>query len=193
MNLVCPTETGEKYTYQKCRALAADYMRAHPDEFIHYLPGQDDGLDGGLMTGAEYAAHCDRIRDSACWGGEPEVRIALFFFLFFLFVSRDADTRSQILALSKALQFPIHVVQAFHPPIKVSDEFLPRRGNIALTISYHRKSYGLGEHYNCMPLSALPSSLSAEDPGPLTHLSAFFLGLCRLAARLLSKALRPIS
>ncbi|KNZ47648.1 hypothetical protein VP01_625g8 [Puccinia sorghi] len=127
MNLICPAGTGEKYTYQKCRQLTAEYMRAHPDEFIHYLPGQDDGLEGGLMSEKEYESHCDRIRDSACWGGEPE-----------------------ILALSKALKYPIHVVQAFHPTVKVSDEFLPLRGNMALTISYHRKSYGLGEHYNSL-------------------------------------------
>jgi len=132
MNLISSgAGTGEKYTYQKCRQLTADYMRGHPDEFIHYLPGQDDGLEGGLMSEKEYEGHCDRIRDSACWGGEPE-----------------------ILALSKALKYPIHVVQAFHPTIKVSDEFLPLRGNMALTISYHRKSYGLGEHYNSLrPIS----------------------------------------
>ncbi|KAA1095434.1 hypothetical protein PGTUg99_031226 [Puccinia graminis f. sp. tritici] len=120
-----------RYTYQTCRKLASEYMRKHPEEFIHYLPGQDDGLEAGLMSSKEYEEHCDRVRDSACWGGEPE-----------------------ILALSKALKFSIHVIQAFHPTIKVSEEFLEPRGNIALTISYHRKSYGLGEHYNSLrPIS----------------------------------------
>ncbi|WAR59101.1 hypothetical protein PtB15_10B443 [Puccinia triticina] len=105
----------ERYTYDQCRKIAAEYMRGHVDEFIHYLPGQDEGLSAGLMSLKEYQEHCDRI-----------------------------------LALSKALKVAIHVVQAFHPPIKVSDEFLELRDNKALTISYHRKSYGLGEHYNSL-------------------------------------------
>ncbi|WAQ89040.1 hypothetical protein PtA15_10A463 [Puccinia triticina] len=110
----------ERYTYDQCRKIAAEYMRGHVDEFIHYLPGQDEGLSAGLMSLKEYQEHCDRI-----------------------------------LALSKALKVAIHVVQAFHPPIKVSDEFLELRDNKALTISYHRKSYGLGEHYNSSTLLLL--------------------------------------
>ena len=110
------------------------------------------------MSEKEYEGHCDRIRDSACWGGEPEVCFSScsspsipkdYTYSSHGFSSCWAITL-QILALSKALKYPIHVVQAFHPTIKVSDEFLPLRGNMALTISYHRKSYGLGEHYNCM-------------------------------------------
>lgn len=126
---ITPTHSqDEQYTYQLCRRLASDYMRDHPDEFIHYLPGQDDGLEDGLMSKTDYEIHCDQVRDSARWGGEPE-----------------------ILALSKCLEYSIHIVQAFQPIMKISDEeFFELRGRDALTISYHRKSYGLGEHYNSL-------------------------------------------
>lgn len=120
------------YDYKICRKLASDYMREHSDEFIHYLPAQDDGLEDGLMCDADYHKYCDLVRDSARWGGEPE-----------------------ILALSKSLKFSIHIIQAFQPIMKISqDEFYKLRGNKALVISYHRKSYGLGEHYNSLrPIS----------------------------------------
>ncbi|KAI9623535.1 hypothetical protein KEM48_009430 [Puccinia striiformis f. sp. tritici PST-130] len=129
----------EKYTYKDCRQLASEYMRSNQDEFINYLvgieeqqgDGDGDGEEGCLMTGIQYSNYCDKVRDSACWGGQPE-----------------------ILALSKALKFSITVVQAFHPTIKVSEEYLESRDNKSLMISYHRKSYGLGEHYNSLrPIS----------------------------------------
>lgn len=47
-------------------------MRAHRNEFLPYLPGEDDGGDG-LMTEDEYAKHCDLMEKTAEWGGEPEV------------------------------------------------------------------------------------------------------------------------
>ncbi|EGG06117.1 uncharacterized protein MELLADRAFT_116630 [Melampsora larici-populina 98AG31] len=123
-----PFQNSEAHTYSTCRTMAAEYMRRHPDDFIHYLPAADDGIDEGLMSKVQYNQHCDQVRDSAQWGGEPE-----------------------ILALSKCFKFPIHVIQASTPTLKIGDEeFAKFRSNKSLTISYHRKSYGLGEHYNSL-------------------------------------------
>ncbi|KAI9613968.1 hypothetical protein H4Q26_009822 [Puccinia striiformis f. sp. tritici PST-130] len=84
----------EKYTYKDCRQLASEYMRSNQDEFINYLvgieeqqgDGDGDGEEGCLMTGIQYSNYCDKVRDSACWGGQPE-----------------------ILALSKALKFRLRL------------------------------------------------------------------------------------
>ncbi|KAG0145415.1 hypothetical protein CROQUDRAFT_658725 [Cronartium quercuum f. sp. fusiforme G11] len=118
----------EVHTYQTCRTMAAEYMKMNRDEFVHYLPAADDGIGEGLMSDQQYAQHCDQVRDSAQWGGEPE-----------------------ILALSKVFKFPIHVVQASTSVLKIGEEdYGALRAGKALTISYHRKSYGLGEHYNSL-------------------------------------------
>ncbi|KAH9817469.1 hypothetical protein DFH28DRAFT_1081161 [Melampsora americana] len=120
--------TPNPHTYSTCRTMAAEYMRQHPDDFIHYLPAADDGIDEGLMSKDQYNQHCDQVRDSAQWGGEPE-----------------------ILALSKCFKFPIHVIQAFTSTLKIGEEeFNQFRSHQSLKISYHRKSYGLGEHYNSL-------------------------------------------
>lgn len=67
------------------------------------------------------------MRDTAAWGGEPE-----------------------ILALSRAFNVPIHVIQGGTPPVVVhepqGDGSSPAvdQKNIVY-ISYHRRLYGLGE------------------------------------------------
>ncbi|WAQ82676.1 hypothetical protein PtA15_3A39 [Puccinia triticina] len=49
----------------------------------------------------------------------------------------------KILVLWKVLKVAIHVVQLFHPSIKISHKFLKPRDSKALTISYHHKLCGL--------------------------------------------------
>lgn len=105
------------------RRAAADYIQAHPDDFIPFLPsltGED-----GIMSPREFEQYCTSIRDTAEWGGEPE-----------------------ILALSRAYGVAIHVVQGGSPSIvKHEPEEADAKGSdrsIAF-ISYHRRMYGLGE------------------------------------------------
>jgi OTU domain-containing protein 6 len=113
--------------YANIRQTAAQYMFSHPNDFIPFLPsvGEDTGgnVDGGIMSLEGFERYCASIRDTAVWGGEPE-----------------------ILALSRAFDVPIHVIQGGHPPIVVHN---PREGPInerhTVRISYHRKMYGLGE------------------------------------------------
>lgn len=51
--------------------------------------------------------------------------------------------------MSRAYRTPIWVVQAGSPIVKVGEDEFPEEGR-PLMISYHRKMYGLGEHYNSL-------------------------------------------
>ncbi|KAI0306362.1 hypothetical protein B0F90DRAFT_1689304, partial [Multifurca ochricompacta] len=128
LNLLPP----EKANYASTRKAAAAYMLAHPDDFVPFLPSVEgeDGTgagDSGVIGPREYARYCANIRDTAVWGGEPE-----------------------ILSLSRAYDVPIHVVQGGQPPVVVHDSTgSPKTDNLkeqrAVRISYHRRMYGLGE------------------------------------------------
>ena len=122
-------------SYPAARAAAADYMLSHQDDFLPFLPSLD-GEDGagatadGIMSPRQYNQYCMNVRDTGAWGGEPE-----------------------ILALSRAYNVPIHVVQAGKPPVVVHEPVegmsdLP--GAKVAFISYHRRMYGLGE-VRCFP------------------------------------------
>lgn len=123
--------------YVTVRLAASNYMLSHPDDFLPFLPstsGEDaaGSYDEGLISPREFEQYCTTIRDTGAWGGEPE-----------------------ILALSRAFNVPIHVVQGGTPPIVVhnpnggpgEDDLIVKH---AVRISYHRRMYGLGEHYNSL-------------------------------------------
>jgi len=120
--------------YIVTRAVAANYIYTHPDDFIPFLPSIDgeDGVgatNAGLMTPKQLVIYCTAIRDTGVWGGEPE-----------------------ILALSRAYNIPIHIIQSGAPPVVVHnptgapdhDSGLDGTRKAA-RISYHRRMYGLGE------------------------------------------------
>ncbi|KZS99286.1 cysteine proteinase [Sistotremastrum niveocremeum HHB9708] len=136
-------------SYVQTRTAAADYMLSHPDDFLPFLPSLDgeDGAgatDTGLMNLAQFTQYCSNVRTTAIWGGEPE-----------------------ILALSRAFNIPIHVVQTGNPPIVVHEPGVNTGkggvGGKAVRISYHRRMYGLGEHYN----SLRPKGLIKQIPGAI--------------------------
>lgn len=116
-------------TYSAVRLIAADYIHSHRDDFLPFLPsvaGEDtlEAHTSGLMDNAHFDAYCRSVRQTAAWGGEPE-----------------------IVALSRAFNVPINVVQGGTPPIVVHH---PSGGettsnNPSVWISYHRKLFGLGE------------------------------------------------
>lgn len=120
--------------YAYTREAASRYIFNHANDFLPFLPS-DEGEDGdgatdpGMMTPAQFERYCANMRDTAVWGGEPE-----------------------ILALSKAYDVPIHVVQHGVPPIVVHDPHDSAGGDAksinskrVVRISYHRRMYGLGE------------------------------------------------
>jgi OTU domain-containing protein 6 len=117
-------------SYPVTRLAAANYMLANQDDFLPFLPSieGEDGIgatNDGIMTPKQYARYCASIRDTAAWGGEPE-----------------------ILALSRAYNTPIHVIQAGKPPVVIHEPvegMSDKPGTKVVFISYHRRMYGLGE------------------------------------------------
>jgi OTU domain-containing protein 6 len=106
------------------------------------LPAEDEEGGGeGLLSPEGYAKHCDNVEDSSVWGSHTEVG----------FLRRPSEYELlltgqtwQILALSKYYQVPIYVIQADSPVVKVGESEKNQKG--PLTISYHRRAFGLGEH-----------------------------------------------
>jgi len=86
------------------------------------------------MTPQQFRIYCIAMRDTGVWGGEPE-----------------------IMALSRNYSIPIHVIQGGTPPVVVhnptgapdQDGGLDGSKKV-IRISYHRRMYGLGEHYNSL-------------------------------------------
>ncbi|OSD01585.1 cysteine proteinase [Trametes coccinea BRFM310] len=133
-------------TYATCRKAAADYIHSHPDDFLPFLPsdlGEDSAgaTEPGLMNREQFDRYCTTMRDTAVWGGEPEV-----------------------VALSRAFNVPIHVVQGGKPPVVVHDP-AGQSGSGGdrkpVYISYHRRLYGLGEHYNSLRPKTLVNSIKS--------------------------------
>lgn len=129
----------QQANYTTTRAAAANYIYTHPDDFLPFLPSVDgeDGIgatDAGFVTPQQFEMYCTAIRDTGVWGGEPE-----------------------ILALSRFYNIPIHVIQSGTPPVVVhnptgapdQDGGFDGNQNV-VRISYHRRMYGLGEHYNSL-------------------------------------------
>lgn len=113
--------------------MTAEYMKAHPDDFLPFIDHED-----GIMSEQQYAEYCDNVANTSCWGGQPELK-----------------------ALVNALQTPILVysAEANVPTVEMGKEF--EAANKPLQISYviidwiladksryHRHAYTQGEHYN---------------------------------------------
>ncbi|KAL7411866.1 hypothetical protein BDY24DRAFT_395129 [Mrakia frigida] len=127
--------------YALARNAAADYILSHQDDFLPFLPsasGEDgDGAEeDGMMTPEGMAEYCRRIKESGEWGGEPE-----------------------ILALSRAFNIPIHVIQVGPPTIVAHSPDPDAKGALkpkeakeirACKITFHTRMYGLGAHYNSL-------------------------------------------
>jgi hypothetical protein len=52
--------------YKELRISAAEYMRQNPDDFTPFLYLEDGNFD----------RYCNDIENTACWGGQLEVRRA---------------------------------------------------------------------------------------------------------------------
>ncbi|KAH7889736.1 OTU-domain-containing protein [Phlebopus sp. FC_14] len=130
--------------YATVRVAASDYIYQHSDDFLPFLTSSsgEDGVgatgDTGLLSAEQFEQYCLNIGNTGAWGGEPE-----------------------ILALSRAYNVPIQVVQGGNPPVVVhspdgnSSVVLDRSAKV-VRISFHRRMYGLGEHYNSLrPKNAL--------------------------------------
>lgn len=59
------TRYNRDVTYKELRKSAAEHMRQHPDDFKPFLYLEDGNYD----------RYCDDIVNTACWGGQLEVKI----------------------------------------------------------------------------------------------------------------------
>lgn len=109
----------KEYTYLQLRKLAADYIRAHADEFTPFIAAEGSDVDSYTAT----------LESSAEWGGELE-----------------------ILALARALQLNIKVLQQNSPDYKVQGS--EKHADPDIFLSYYRHLYGLGAHYNSLRAAA---------------------------------------
>ncbi|KAG1782449.1 hypothetical protein EV702DRAFT_1176695 [Suillus placidus] len=129
LNILPPNQAN----YVTVRAAASNFIYTHPDDFLPFLPSAfgEDGVgatSAGFMTPQQFEQYCMTIKDTGAWGGEPE-----------------------ILALSRAYNVPIHVVQGGVPRIvEHNPDASPRSFSKVARISFHRRLYGLGEHYNSL-------------------------------------------
>ncbi|KAJ1668545.1 OTU protein [Coemansia sp. RSA 1646] len=112
-------------THLDIRSRAAEYMRANRDDFLPFMTHDS----GDMFSEADFADHCDRVENTADWGGQHEIT-----------------------ALSHALQLPVHIYQTGAPLLRIGEEAYGTKEPIRL--SYHRHAYGLGEHYNSLHKAA---------------------------------------
>jgi OTU domain-containing protein 6 len=101
--------------YKTIRRAAAGYMEAHADNFDGFL---EEPL----------AEHVARIRDTAEWGGQPE-----------------------LVALANAYGLDICVIQEGRTEVvqPLGDD-TPTADRKKIWLAYYRHGYGLGEHYNSL-------------------------------------------
>ncbi|KAI7884247.1 OTU-domain-containing protein [Lichtheimia hyalospora FSU 10163] len=111
----------QQVSHQELRQAAAKYMREHPDDFIPFLYKDD----GDMFTADDFEQYCHDIENTPRWGGQLE-----------------------ILALSRAKEVPVHIVQMGAPVLKVNEEDFP--GKEPLKLAYHKHLYSLGAHYNSL-------------------------------------------
>jgi len=109
---------GANSTVASLRAIAADYMLAHADDFAPFLDMPDDCTDMNALL-RQYAA---KVRSSNEWGGELELR-----------------------ALAAALQCVIVVHSAAQAPLRMGDDVADA---CELHVAYHKRLLSLGAHYN---------------------------------------------
>jgi OTU domain-containing protein 6 len=121
----------EKASYITTRNAASMHIWTHASDFLPFLSEETPGAPqtGTVMSPQAFERYCAAIRDTGVWGGEPE-----------------------ILALSRAYDVPIHVVQGGPSPVVVHNpKGAPEEGDVTdktrkvVRISYHRRMYGLGE------------------------------------------------
>ncbi|CDW99053.1 hypothetical protein [Sporisorium scitamineum] len=121
--------------YKAARRATAQEMRTHPDEYKPFISDSDEHMAGivnkeaGTLNSEQaqekyFLDYCSAVENTGVWGGQPE-----------------------ILALSRAFGTQINVIQAGVPVLKVGEGEYEGE---PLYISYHRKMYGLGEHYNSL-------------------------------------------
>ncbi|TIC08477.1 cysteine proteinase [Wallemia mellicola] len=144
--------------YSDMRKIAANYLRQHVDDFMPFLSTANlspaDGADAngneaeGLpMDTKQYEQYCEIIEKTGEWGGHIEVRFTVLFCF--------RANHMKLLAISRAINKPIHVVQRSYPNVILiggnEGEFENNPESVdGIWLTFHTRMYGLGEHYNSL-------------------------------------------
>jgi len=137
---------GDGKDYAKLRSICANVLlgpnRGEYEPFAEFGDGHDGHHSSGGDHPATYEEYVEKVRSSAVWGGQLELR-----------------------ALSEGLHCPIVVFSAEGPPLTMGAEYYGSEiesgdcnwgSKKALLLSFHRHYYALGEHYN----SVVPENAS---------------------------------
>jgi OTU domain-containing protein 6 len=126
--------------YPRVRSMAAHEMRSYPDRYKAFCEVESD---------TQYEKYVSKVESSAEWGGHVE-----------------------LLALAQALMTKIQVYTGdsakplVMEPTSQTDASGSRSNDDALSVSYHRFAYSLGEHYNAVvPVDfEVPGSTENVEP-----------------------------
>ncbi|GAV03344.1 hypothetical protein RvY_13784 [Ramazzottius varieornatus] len=112
---------GRDLSVQELRQQTADHMSSKPEDFLPFLAHHETG---DPLTAQEFEEYCEDIAKTNAWGSQVELR-----------------------ALATILNWPILVLQAEGPEVRIGDEY-SSEDKPPLVIVYHRHVLSLGEHYN---------------------------------------------
>lgn len=123
------------------RQLVADHMLAHRDDFAPFVVGESDAA-AAAPAADELTSYCERLATTAHWGGQLELRAAAAVLDVAIRVHAvDADVL--VMGASGDEVSPITCDDVAMALRRASQ----RR---TLDVSYHRRAYVLGEHYNSL-------------------------------------------
>ena len=107
-------------TIEELRQLTSSYMLKNSAEFQPYMCSEETG---DPLSPVEYEEYCVKLLDcmAPVWGSMTELK-----------------------ALCDVLKVPIQVIQAEGSEILIGDS----GSDVRLVITYHRRMFGAGEHYN---------------------------------------------
>ncbi|XP_014247943.1 OTU domain-containing protein 6B [Cimex lectularius] len=115
------THRGANLGVEHLRKKTSTILRQNYKEYLPFLSHPDTGE---MFTESQFYDYCDQVMETEVWGGHIELR-----------------------ALSEALQCCIEVIQSEGPSIIIGEHY-NKNGEHNLILTYHRKMYSLGEHYN---------------------------------------------
>ncbi|KAI1495194.1 OTU domain-containing protein 6B [Biscogniauxia mediterranea] len=123
--------------YRAVRRAATDYMAAHADDFAPFL-GEEEEAQGGLE------GYLRKIRDTAEWGGQLELRALASAYGVEIKVIQDG--RTETIEPSEDGGGESSASAAAAGGEDKGDEGARK----TVWLAYYRHGYGLGEHYNSL-------------------------------------------
>eukprot|EP00056_Hartaetosiga_gracilis_P001397 m.44718 g.44718 ORF g.44718 m.44718 type:complete len:291 (+) comp10620_c0_seq2:61-933(+) len=113
----------DSVSVRSVREAAARHMLDHMDDFLPFLTTEE----GDVMSPEAFSAYCERMSTSNDWGGLAEIR-----------------------ALANVYKAVVKVFQAFTPVQEIKGTGADEETAVCINLSFHKKQFGLGAHYNAV-------------------------------------------